>query len=78
MDKDNPKVLNFDENSTMRLNNFAHGQTFEFVKYGKEVYMLMAGNTRKEFAQSLALVKYEAKMILTYSKAKNIKKITNV
>ena len=75
VDKDNPKVLNFDENSTMRLNNFAHGQTFEFVKYGKEVYMLMAGNTRKEFAQSLALVKYKAKSKLSYG-SDDVKKIT--
>ena len=71
VDSQNNKVLNFDEKSTMRLKGFAHGQTFEFVSCNGEMYMLLGTHVRKEFSQSLALVKYSACTVLNTGKNNN-------
>lgn len=71
VDSQDNKVLNFDEKSTMRLKGFAHGQTFEFVSCNGEMYMLLGTNVRKEFSQSLALVKYKALGVLNTGKNKD-------
>ncbi len=77
IDKNKNKVLKFNDNSTMRLNGFAHGQTFEFVDYNDEMYMLLGANARKKFSQSLALVKYNAKTTVSYTSS-NVKRITKL
>ena len=71
VDSQDNKVLNFDDGSTMRLKGFAHGQTFEFVSCNGEMYMLLGANVRKEFSQSLALVKYNARSVLNTGENNN-------
>ena len=82
IDKEKEKTIKFDDNSTMRLNGFAHGQTFEFIKYDGEMYMLLGVHVRKDFSQSLALVKYEAKKQVSYkgekAKRHGVKRITDL
>lgn len=60
--KENPenhKELLFDENNTMTLEGFAHGQTLEFFKSSSgKVYILVGTNVRKEFSRSLAIVEF--------------------
>lgn len=78
IDSKDKKVLNFDDNSTMKLKGFAHGQTFEFIQCNGETYMLLGANVRKEFSQSLALVKYEAKKTVSVKSKKGVKRITKL
>lgn len=77
VDSNKKKVLKFDDNSTMKLEGFAHGQTFEFVQCDGQMYMLLGANARKEFSQSLALVKYVAKDVQSL-KNQEVKKITKL
>lgn len=77
IDSEDKKVLNFDDNSTMKLKGFAHGQTFEFIQCDGETYMLLGANVRKEFSQSLALVKYEAKKTVSVQDT-DVKRITKL
>lgn len=77
-DKD---VLQFDDNSTMRLKECAHGQTLEFIECGGKMYMLMEANVRKKFGQSLILVQYQAKKTVSYNSDNqdvDIKRITKL
>ena len=82
IDSKNDKILNFDQNSTMRLKGFAHGQTFEFVECDGKMYMLLGTNVRKDFSQSLALVKYSAKTNISFkgdsAKKKGVKRLTKL
>lgn len=77
IDSKDKKVLNFDDNSTMKLKGFAHGQSFEFIQCDGETYMLLGANVRKEFSQSLALVKYKAKTTVSVQD-KEAKRITKL
>lgn len=77
IDEKDKKILNFDDNSTMRLKGFAHGQTFEFVDCDGKTYMLLGANVRKEFSQSLALVEYKAKSTISVQD-KDVKRITKL
>ena len=49
IDSKNDKILNFDQNSTMRLKGFAHGQTFEFVECDGKMYMLLGTRSERIF-----------------------------
>ena len=66
----------------MRLKGFAHGQTFEFVECDGKMYMLLGTNVRKDFSQSLALVKYSAKTNISFkgdsAKEKGVKRLTKL
>lgn len=57
----------------MTLKGFAHGQTLEMFEYKGTLYMLVGGNTRKNFSRNLAIIKFEKDKKIDYKNKKQYK-----